>query len=97
MAHQFKEREMIRVEDFKRRKNLHDKVQRFQNQLKMTQMRSEWLSEEEAFSKFEDRMRQHARTVSRNEDLIKIMKDKETVFMEKLKQTLDRENALSTK
>lgn len=97
MAHQFKEREQIKIEDFKRRKNLHDKVQRFQNQLKLTQMRNEWLSEEEAFNKFEDRMRQHTRTVSRNEDLIKIMKEKETVFMEKLRQTLDRENALSTK
>lgn len=86
---------MLKREDFKRRKQLHDKIVKFKNQQKLERLQKDYENEEQAFGNFEQRIQNHIRTVSRNEEIIKKMKKKETEYMDKLKQTLDKHKSMT--
>jgi len=91
-----KQKEMLNRQDFKYRKQLHNKVLKFKHQLKYDKMKNEWNMEESLFDKFEEKMSNHHRTISRNEEMIKKMKQKETIYMEKLKETVQRRQNMNS-
>jgi len=91
--HNSKERAMLMKQDFKRRKKLHDNIFKFKNQVKVNKERSDYETEISALEKFEERFNNHTSSVSKNHELIKKMREKENEYLEKLKQTLERQKA----
>lgn len=95
VTHMQKIGDMLKREDFKKRKQLHDKILKFKNQQKVEKAKSEWENEETAFGRFESKLEGHQKTISRNEEMIRKMREKEVVYIDKLKQTLQKQKTLS--
>ncbi|CAI2369040.1 unnamed protein product [Moneuplotes crassus] len=89
------EGEMLKMRDFQRRKKLHDNILKFQKDLIQRKIDTHKKREETALEKFERKIKQNNDKLLRNKEYIKMMKLEEVEYMNKLKQTVERQKAIS--